>query len=143
MNKGLLLLVLPALLLVAQAQILAIDYGTQFIKASLVHAGAGKAFSIVENPKSQRKFINSVLTILSSSAYTMRSASMRQTPSPSDHEDPRIASSTPASSSISMTSHLALRLFAKISFSTISPSLKLISCLLSSCWQGSLRSRQR
>jgi molecular chaperone DnaK (HSP70) len=60
MIKVLALLVLPALFLLAQTQILAIDYGTQFIKASLVHAGAGKAFSIVENPKSQRKFINSV-----------------------------------------------------------------------------------
>jgi len=42
------------------SQILAIDYGTQFVKASLVHVGAGKSFSIVENPKSNRKFINSV-----------------------------------------------------------------------------------
>lgn len=48
----------------AHSQILAIDYGTQFIKASLVHSGAGKSFSIVENPKSQRKFINSVLIYL-------------------------------------------------------------------------------
>jgi hypothetical protein len=34
------------------AQILAIDFGTQYIKAALVHTGAGKSFSIVENPKS-------------------------------------------------------------------------------------------
>lgn len=34
------------------AQLLAIDFGTQFIKASIVHSGAGKSFSIVENGKS-------------------------------------------------------------------------------------------
>jgi hypothetical protein len=39
------------LLLVAiigiNSQLLAIDFGTQFIKASVVHSGAGKSFSIV------------------------------------------------------------------------------------------------
>jgi hypothetical protein len=35
-----------------QSQLLAIDFGTQFIKASVVHSGAGKSFSIVENSKS-------------------------------------------------------------------------------------------
>ena len=55
------LLLVQALIFIAvRSQILAIDYGTQYVKASLVHQGAGKAFSIVENPKSQRKFINSV-----------------------------------------------------------------------------------
>ena len=34
------------------SQILAIDFGTQYIKASIVHTGAGKSFSIVENHKS-------------------------------------------------------------------------------------------
>ena len=43
-----------------QSQLLAIDFGTQFIKASLVHSGAGKSFSIVENSKSERKFLNAV-----------------------------------------------------------------------------------
>jgi hypothetical protein len=43
-----------------QSQLLAIDFGTQFIKASLVHSGAGKSFSIVENSKSERKFVNAV-----------------------------------------------------------------------------------
>lgn len=95
MIKVLALLVLQTLFLVVQGQILAIDYGTQFIKASLVHAGAGKAFSIVENPKSQRKFINSVLPSSSSLAYTIRNASTRLTHSPSDHVDPRIVSSFP------------------------------------------------
>lgn len=55
-----LVLLAQLLFIITQSQILAIDYGTQFIKAALVNAGAGKAFSIVENPKSQRKFINSV-----------------------------------------------------------------------------------
>jgi hypothetical protein len=62
MSKLSTLLLLAALTVaIAHSQILSIDYGTQFIKASLVHSGAGKSFSIVENPKSQRKFINSVL----------------------------------------------------------------------------------
>ena len=34
------------------SQLLAIDFGTQYIKASIVHSGAGKSFSIVENSKS-------------------------------------------------------------------------------------------
>jgi len=66
------------LLLLTQAQILSIDYGTQFIKASLVHAGAGKSFSIVENPKSQRKFINSVTLHLFSWVFITRNAFMKQ-----------------------------------------------------------------
>lgn len=47
------------------SQILAIDFGTQYIKAAVVHSGAGRAFSIVENPKSERKFVNSVHPVLS------------------------------------------------------------------------------
>lgn len=58
-----LLLIQAVVLLAVRSQILAIDYGTQYVKASLVHQGAGKAFSIVENPKSQRKFINSVASL--------------------------------------------------------------------------------
>lgn len=42
------------------AQILAIDFGTEFIKAAVVNKGSGKAFSIVETPRSERKFVNSV-----------------------------------------------------------------------------------
>jgi molecular chaperone DnaK (HSP70) len=30
-------------------QILAIDFGTEFIKAAVVNKGAGKSFSIIEN----------------------------------------------------------------------------------------------
>ena len=60
MIRMILVLLAQLLFIITQSQILAIDYGTQFIKAALVNAGAGKAFSIVENPKSQRKFINSV-----------------------------------------------------------------------------------
>ena len=58
-------LLLSALFLVlAQSQILAIDYGTMYVKGAVVHTGAGKSFSIVENPKSNRKFINSVSILL-------------------------------------------------------------------------------
>ena len=53
-------LLLSLLALLSQSQILAIDYGTMYVKGALVHTGAGKSFSIVENPKSNRKFINSV-----------------------------------------------------------------------------------
>jgi hypothetical protein len=44
-----------ALLILAfhiNTQLLAIDFGTQYIKAAIVHSGAGKAFQIVENGKS-------------------------------------------------------------------------------------------
>ena len=58
-------LILSALLIILiQTQILAIDYGTMYVKGALVHTGAGKSFSIVENPKSNRKFINSVFILL-------------------------------------------------------------------------------
>ncbi len=40
------------ILIAVHSQLLAIDFGTQFIKASIVHSGAGKSFSIVENSKS-------------------------------------------------------------------------------------------
>lgn len=58
---------LPLLLLLCwtiHSQLIAIDFGTQFIKASVVHTGAGKAFSIVENSKSERKFLNAVCFVL-------------------------------------------------------------------------------
>ena len=60
MKRSIILILLSLLAYLSYNQILAIDYGTQFIKAALVHTGAGKTFSIVENPKSQRKFINAV-----------------------------------------------------------------------------------
>ena len=75
------------------SQIIAIDYGTMFIKAALVNSGAGKAFSIVENPKSQRKFINSVQNYLHSSASTMKNDFMKQKHSPRDPRVLPIASS--------------------------------------------------
>lgn len=48
------------LALVSRAQILAIDFGTEYIKAAVVNKGSGKAFSIVETARSERKFLNSV-----------------------------------------------------------------------------------
>ena len=54
------LILLQCLAFLLSAQILAIDYGTQFIKAALVNTGVGKTFSIVENSKSHRKFTNAV-----------------------------------------------------------------------------------
>ncbi len=86
------LILIHFLIALCTSQILAIDYGTQYIKASLVNTGAGKSFTIVENPKSQRKFINSVLIILLSLASTMNNVSIRQTPYPKDHADLQIVS---------------------------------------------------
>lgn len=56
--------IIPLILLIistVHSQLLAIDFGTQYIKASVVHSGAGKAFAIVENSKSERKFLNAVI----------------------------------------------------------------------------------
>lgn len=90
----LVLLIILNLFLLTQAQILAIDYGTQFVKAALVHTGAGKSFSIVENSKSHRKFINAVTSTLYSSASTTRKDSTRLIRFPKGHEDHLIASFT-------------------------------------------------
>jgi len=46
------LLIIALIMLTVNSQLLAIDFGTQYIKASVVNSGAGKAFSIVENSKS-------------------------------------------------------------------------------------------
>lgn len=52
-NKKIYSLILLLITIVSiNSQLLAIDFGTQFIKASVVHSGAGKSFSIVENSKS-------------------------------------------------------------------------------------------
>jgi hypothetical protein len=90
-----LILLQAVILTVIRSQILAIDYGTQFIKASLVHVGAGKAFSIVENPKSQRKFINSVIHHLYSLGSIMKSVSIKPILYQRDQEVLVIVSSTP------------------------------------------------
>ncbi len=96
MSKIYPLILLQTLIFIAvRAQILAIDYGTQFIKASLVHVGAGKTFSIVENPKSQRKFINSVQIILFSLDFTTRNVFTRLTLCRNDQEDQVTALFTP------------------------------------------------
>ena len=58
---SLLIISLIITLSIVNSQLLAIDFGTQFIKASIVHSGAGKSFSIVENSKSERKFLNAVI----------------------------------------------------------------------------------
>lgn len=72
-GKILSLFIITITLVSIQSQLLAIDFGTQFIKASIVHSGAGKSFSIVENSKSERKFINSVTYEINLSlAFTMK-----------------------------------------------------------------------
>jgi hypothetical protein len=59
-KQSLMIIIGLVLLISIESQLLAIDFGTQFIKASVVHSGAGKSFSIVENSKSERKFINAL-----------------------------------------------------------------------------------
>ena len=59
-KQSLMIIIGLVLLISIRSQLLAIDFGTQFIKASVVHSGAGKSFSIVENSKSERKFINAL-----------------------------------------------------------------------------------
>ena len=56
-KKPVIFLILCTILGFAHTQILAIDYGTKFIKAALVHVGAGKSFSIVENHKFRPTFM--------------------------------------------------------------------------------------
>ena len=76
------------------SQILAIDFGTEFIKSAVVNSGTGKSFSIVNNHKSERKFLNSVIPILSRLASIVKKDSMKQSPSPRDQGFPPIASSS-------------------------------------------------
>ena len=78
MKSKTLLLLSALLIILIQAQILAIDYGTMYVKGAVVHTGAGKSFSIVENPKSNRKFINSVLILLFRWESIRLNDSMRQ-----------------------------------------------------------------
>jgi len=48
MKSNLLLIaVVFAFVFCINTQLLAIDFGTQYIKAAIVHSGAGKAFQIV------------------------------------------------------------------------------------------------
>lgn len=54
------LVTILSLAIMTSCQILAIDFGTEFIKSAVVNKGSGKVFSIVETSKSERKFINSV-----------------------------------------------------------------------------------
>lgn len=109
------------------SQILAIDYGTQYIKASLVHVGAGKTFSIVENPKSQRKFINSVTPHLFSSECIMERDFTRLRLCLKDQEVLKIASSFHISSLIFTTTLQWWKLSKRNSSSNTWRILKLIS----------------
>ena len=76
------------------SQILAIDFGTEFIKSAVVNSGTGKSFSIVNNHKSERKFLNSVTPFLYRLASIVKKDSMRQNPCPRDQDFPPIASSS-------------------------------------------------
>lgn len=86
------IIVILTLIVLSHTQILAIDYGTQFVKAALVHTGAGKSFSIVENSKSHRKFVNAVTKLLYSLVSIKKNDFTKQTLSPKGHEDHLIAS---------------------------------------------------
>jgi hypothetical protein len=119
MRTPLFLLFSALLIAFVHSQILAIDYGTMYVKAALVHTGAGKSFSIVENPKSNRKFINSVSPYLLRWESTTRNASMRQIRSLRDRKDHPIASFTRDFSSISTKTPANLKESKESSFLTI------------------------
>lgn len=60
-------LIAVLLLLMAVAtngQLIGIDMGTEYTKVAMIHAGAGKAFTIVENMKSERKIETAVAIML-------------------------------------------------------------------------------
>lgn len=54
---------LLALLALASGQLIGIDLGTEYTKVAMIHAGAGKAFTIVENMKSERKIETAVILL--------------------------------------------------------------------------------
>lgn len=120
MFKKVILFLIGLSSLLYHAQILSIDYGTQFVKAALVHTGAGKTFSIVENPKSQRKFINAVIVRLLRWESITRNASTRLTLSPSGHEDHRTASFSRDYSSICTITRVIWNRSRRTSFWNIS-----------------------
>lgn len=127
MSKAPILLLSALLIAFVHSQILAIDYGTMYVKAALVHTGAGKSFSIVENPKSNRKFINSVPSYLLRWESTTRNGFTRQTRSPKDQKDHRIASFTQEYSSICTKIQPNSKESKKSSFLTTSHILKTIN----------------
>jgi len=53
-----LLFALPAL---SVGQLIGIDLGTEYTKVAMIHSGAGKAFTVVENMKSERKIETAVI----------------------------------------------------------------------------------
>jgi len=55
--------VLFALLALSAGQLIGIDLGTEYTKVAMIHAGAGKAFTIVENMKSERKIETAVTNV--------------------------------------------------------------------------------
>jgi len=136
--KNILFLLFPALLIVfVHSQILAIDYGTMYVKAALVHTGAGKSFSIVENPKSNRKFINSVSPYLFRWESINRNASTKQIRSLKDQEVHLIASFTHDSWSICTKTQANSKESRKSSYWTISRNLRAINSWASSSWKAS------
>ena len=137
MKTPLFLLLSALLIAFVHSQILAIDYGTMYVKAALVHTGAGKSFSIVENPKSNRKFINSVPPYLLRWESTTRNASTRQTRSPKDREDHPIALFTRDSSSTCTKTLASSKGWRKNSSWTTFRSLRTINWWASSSWKVS------
>lgn len=44
----------------ASGQLIGIDFGTEYTKVAMIHSGAGKSMTIVENLKSERKIETAV-----------------------------------------------------------------------------------
>jgi molecular chaperone DnaK (HSP70) len=51
---------------VVTGQLIGIDFGTEFTKVAMIHSGAGKAMTIVENQRSERKIETAVNHLINS-----------------------------------------------------------------------------
>ena len=94
MKVGFIILGLVSLFRCSLSQILAIDFGTEYVKSAVVNSGTGKSFSIVHNSKSERKFLNSVTNFLFRLASITKKDSMNPSPSLSGLNYLLIASSS-------------------------------------------------
>lgn len=89
-------LVLLVLATVCSAQLIGIDLGTMYTKVAMIHSGAGKAFTIVENMKSERKIETAVQSALRRFPFSTRRGITKAKLPASAFATPRTPSSTPS-----------------------------------------------
>lgn len=94
MRVGFIILGLVSLFRCSLSQILAVDFGTEYVKSAVVNSGTGKSFSIVHNSKSERKFLNAVNNFLFRLASITKRDSMSPNLSRRDLNSRLIASSS-------------------------------------------------